>query len=62
MTTVSVLPAIAKITTMLQHFNICIYCFVVYNVIIIDIKIRMSILVIMTAISVMAVMAIMVAR
>ena len=62
MTTVSVLLAIAKITTMLQHFNICIYCFVVYNVIIIDIKIRMSIIVIMTAISVMAVMAIMVAR
>ena len=61
MTMVSVLPAIAKITTMLQHFNICIYCFVVYNVII-DIKIRMFIIVIMTAISVMAVMAIMVAR
>ena len=61
MTMVSVLLAIAKITAMLQHFNICIYCFVVYNVII-DIKIRMFIIVIMTAISVMAVMAIMVAR
>ena len=61
MTMVSVLPAIAKITTMLQHFNICIYCFVVYNVMI-DIKIRMSIIVVMTAISVMAVVAIMIAR